>query len=112
FLLDSIMPVLDLGEMAHQHIESVNAFHHLSAAALLAMLAAAIMPERPAGAAPIEPELLAAGESAVLDVRGMTCSHCSSSVEKALAQQPGVSRVSVDLQNGTAVAMGQGLDIQ
>jgi uncharacterized membrane protein YraQ (UPF0718 family)/copper chaperone CopZ len=112
FILDSIMPVIDLGAMAHQHIENVNFLHHLSAAALVAMLAVAILPQRPAAGSAITVEPGVPGESAILDVRGMTCSHCSSSVEKALAEQPGVRRVSVDLQNGTAVAIGQGLDIQ
>ena len=36
----------------------------------------------------------------VLDVRGMTCNHCKSSVEGALGGLPGVSRVEVDLVTG------------
>lgn len=36
----------------------------------------------------------------VLDVRGMTCNHCKASVEGALGQLPGVSKVTVDLASG------------
>jgi copper chaperone len=36
----------------------------------------------------------------VLNVRGMTCNHCKASVEGALGQLPGVSRVTVDLATG------------
>ena len=112
FVLDSLMPVMDLGAISHQHIEDVNLLHHLSAAALLAMLLAAVWPQKTAMAIALVDSHVPAGEATVLDIRGMTCSHCSSSVEKALAQQPGVMQVSVDLNSGTAVARGKGLDVQ
>jgi copper chaperone len=35
-----------------------------------------------------------------LNVRGMTCNHCKASVEGALGELPGVSRVTVDLASG------------
>lgn len=36
----------------------------------------------------------------ILNVKGMTCSHCKSSVEGALSSLPGVNAVSVDLDTG------------
>ena len=38
----------------------------------------------------------------LLKVTGMTCGHCQMSVEKALAQVPGVYGAVVDLRNATA----------
>ncbi|MBB6098487.1 copper chaperone [Deinobacterium chartae] len=42
-----------------------------------------------------------------LNVTGMTCGHCRSSVEQALLAVPGVQRASVDLQAQTAVIEGR-----
>ncbi len=36
----------------------------------------------------------------LLNVRGMTCNHCKSSVQNALCRLPGVSKVEVDLTSG------------
>ncbi len=41
-----------------------------------------------------------------LDVSGMTCGHCQSSVTKALKSVSGVTGVQVDLQSGKAVVQG------
>ncbi|WP_186185322.1 heavy-metal-associated domain-containing protein, partial [Burkholderia gladioli] len=56
--------------------------HHAEPAAI----EQAPAPTAASAAAPIE-----------LDIAGMTCASCSSRVEKALAQVPGVSRASVNL---------------
>ncbi|MDR2670014.1 MAG: heavy metal translocating P-type ATPase, partial [Desulfovibrio sp.] len=37
-----------------------------------------------------------------IDIKGMSCGHCKSSVEKALRAVPGVTKVNVDLASGTA----------
>jgi copper chaperone CopZ len=37
-----------------------------------------------------------------LKITGMTCSHCQTSVEKALEKVPGVYSAVVDLRNATA----------
>jgi Cu+-exporting ATPase len=37
-----------------------------------------------------------------LDVRGMTCQNCARSVENALASTPGVTKVTVNLENAEA----------
>ncbi len=39
----------------------------------------------------------------IITIEGMRCGHCTSSVEKALRELPGVTEVSVDLSSGTAV---------
>lgn len=39
----------------------------------------------------------------VLSIEGMTCNHCVQSVQKALSQVPGVSKVQVQLTPGKAI---------
>lgn len=39
------------------------------------------------------------------EVRGMSCSHCSARVEKALTSVKGVRSAKVDLETGTVTAM-------
>jgi copper chaperone len=41
-------------------------------------------------------------ETIRLNVTGMTCGHCKSAVQNALARQPGVRAATVDLERGTA----------
>lgn len=43
-----------------------------------------------------------------LDVKGMTCNHCKSSVSGALSALPGVSKVEVDLQSGKVTVSHDG----
>lgn len=43
-----------------------------------------------------------------LKIEGMTCGHCSSRVQKALAQLPGVVSAAVDLETGTAAVSTAG----
>jgi copper chaperone len=45
--------------------------------------------------------------SVVLQVDGMTCGHCVSSVEKAVVELPGVTGVHVDLATGRVTVDGQ-----
>ncbi len=110
FILDTFLPPIELSAYSHMHVEDINILHHLSAALLVAMLLAAILPPPrrgvdPAAALPLD------GDATVLEIQGMTCSHCSSSAERALAQQPGVSMVKVDLQNGSAIVRGTDLNV-
>ena len=49
--------------------------------------------------------------SSVIDVAGMSCGHCVSSVEKALREQAGVKDVEVDLAGGKATVSGNGYRI-
>lgn len=41
-----------------------------------------------------------------VDIKGMHCAHCKSSVERALGGVPGVSAVKVNLKKGQAVIKG------
>lgn len=42
-----------------------------------------------------------------LTVMGMNCSHCKTSVEKALKSVPGVEQAEVNLAEGTAKVVGK-----
>ncbi len=46
-----------------------------------------------------------------LQINGMMCGHCRAAVHSALAELPGVSFVSVDLDRGTAIVEGN-VDLQ
>jgi uncharacterized protein len=50
-------------------------------------------------------------DKATLAVQGMTCNGCVTSVKHALAAQPGVSAVEVDLASGMAEVTGDGLEV-
>ena len=83
---------------------------HVSAVALLAVLArAVVVPVLARRRCRGQPEP-AAGTR--LLVGGMTCSHCATSVRRALAGCPGVTSAEVDLGTGTAIVMGEDLDIE
>ncbi len=45
-------------------------------------------------------------DTKVFSVGGMSCNHCRTNVEKAIAQLPGVESVVVDLQSATATVKG------
>jgi copper ion binding protein len=49
-------------------------------------------------------------ETLKLDVQGMTCQNCARSVENALASTPGVTKVTVNLENA-AVAVEYDTDL-
>lgn len=95
----------------HQHGDHTGWFSHLSGAALVAVMAWALRPARrlalPATACEGADDM----ERLDLSVQGMNCTHCSGSVERALAEQPGVAAVEVDLAGGRAVVRGSGLDV-
>ena len=40
--------------------------------------------------------------TSTIKIKGMSCQHCVMAVTKALQEVPGLSRVNVDLQNGSA----------
>jgi len=80
------------------------------AVALLAILGRAIFRSAAAARPDAAP---APGEDALkLKVSGMTCSHCTASVERALAGVTGVESVVVNLKGGTAAVTGQGMEIE
>lgn len=49
-------------------------------------------------------------KSITLHIEGMTCSHCSALVEKALKGVPGVSDATVSLEGKKATVHGEALD--
>ena len=53
---------------------------------------------------------MAGSRIATLRVEGMNCSHCQESVQRALAEQSGVRRVTVSLAEARAVVEGESLD--
>ncbi len=101
------LPGLHVG---HEHTEHLGWFSHLSAAVLVAVMAWALRPVRIRSRQDPVTEGAEAMERLDLTVQGMTCTHCSGSVERALAEQPGVARVEVDLAGGRAVVHGDGLN--
>ncbi len=46
-----------------------------------------------------------------LKIEGMSCQHCVARTEKALSAVPGVGRVEVRLEPGSATVEGDGLDL-
>lgn len=50
-------------------------------------------------------------ESLRLNVKGMTCDHCTRAVKNALIDLEGVDQVSVDLDSGLAEVSGDSLDL-
>jgi hypothetical protein len=109
-LVNALLPVDALHipglHAGHVHGEHLGWFPHLSAAVLVAVMAWALRPARPAPVTEGADDM----ERLDLTVQGMTCAHCRGSVERALAEQPGVVAVEVDLAGGRAVVRGNGLD--
>jgi uncharacterized membrane protein YraQ (UPF0718 family)/copper chaperone CopZ len=81
--------------------------NNASAVVLLIMLVNAMRPRRSRGTI-VEP---GPGETVLtLNVQGMSCGNCVTSVERALREQKGVVKVIVNLGTGTATIVGSGLD--
>jgi len=50
-------------------------------------------------------------ETIVLEVKGMTCNHCRSNVEKVVRSCKGVEEITVDLHSGKAQITGENMDV-
>ena len=50
-------------------------------------------------------------EKLVFKIEGMTCTHCTMAVEKALKRVEGVTKAWVDLESAQAAVEGTGLDV-
>lgn len=109
------LPVRHTG--LHEHNEmALGWFSHGSAAFLLLVLINSLAPWRRQikrdehtplpgkGAAPMH--------AITLNISGMTCSHCSSTVQRGLSAAAGVSGVQVDLDRGRAVVTGEQIDAE
>ncbi len=118
-LLNAWMPASRLHlagfALAHDHAAGVTVFSQVCAGVLLAVLAWAYRPRRahtcacegPEGATAMSPS----HETVELTIKGMNCTHCSSSVERALSEQAGVTSVAVDLAGGHASVRGEKLAV-
>ncbi len=107
--LDLRLPMLHAG--GHDHV-SILWVDHLWAGLLVLVMAWAFRPRRTAAADDgTRADADTAGSQVVrLQVDSMSCSHCQESVQRTLVEQPGVATVMVDLQAGSAVVHGDGLD--
>ncbi|MFO7607919.1 MAG: permease [Candidatus Krumholzibacteriia bacterium] len=121
-LLDWLLPragaaVPALAHGAHGH-EGVGLFGHLGAVVLCVVMVRSWRLARRRGdccddgTCTATAGLAPAGRSERLEVAvgGMHCSHCSSSVQRAVSGLPGVSTCRVDLDGGRAVVEGRQLD--
>jgi len=118
---DMTLPV----SMAHNHdhglMAEVTWWEWASSAVLVVVLARAlwirgaarIAKWRPAPA--VQTSFSRTGDSEMeiinLSVKGMSCGHCTGTVDKALRGMDGVREVDVNLEAGVAVVFGNGLDI-
>ncbi len=98
----------------HEHHETLGWFGHAGAVALLALIAGSYLwGKRTAGSGGEAVEGDAPEQAVVvLNVTGMTCTHCAESVARALRETPGVQSVNVDLDAGRATVTGAGLDCE
>ncbi|MEZ4386789.1 MAG: permease [Candidatus Krumholzibacteriia bacterium] len=117
-LLDTVAAHLDLRvpllQTGHHH-GGLGAIHHLWAALLVLIMIWAYWPRRRQVDCGCDAACGAQAKEISMTrleftVDGMNCSHCSTSVERTLREQPGVRQVTVSLQGGRAVVEGEGLD--
>jgi len=112
-VLDLLMPAMEtvLPELcSHAHAKD-GWFPHVSAVALLGVLAFSRV--RASMSSTSAPESIdSGGELRIkLLVSGMTCSHCAESVRRGVAECAGVHAVEVDRKQGRVVVTGQGIDV-
>lgn len=115
--LDGLYGALDTQPAAlssHVHGEEGGWFFHLSAVVLVAVVLGSLVPSRwwhaIARGADQKKETGVMPQSLILEVTGMSCSHCSGAVERGLRGAPGVTDASVDLDSGQATVRGENLD--
>jgi len=86
-------------------------FKNTCAIALLGMLAAALVRGKPKEEVAREEGVDTKGfDVARISIAGMTCSHCASTIERALRELDGVESAKVDLSAGRATVNGEALD--
>ena len=103
-----LLPVLAGGGHHHQ---GLGLFDHLAGAVLLAVVVRSwwLARRRDCGCGEVC-EAEPAGQDMEFVIEGMNCSHCSSSVERAVSELPGVTSCRVSLDEGRAHVTGEGLD--
>jgi copper chaperone CopZ len=88
--------------MAHRHWMLPEWFTVDWAVVLLGVLAHALARGRRVAGFPRDAQASIGLQRVTLGIAGMTCSHCSSAVQRALLEVPGVQAVRVDLAGGSA----------
>jgi hypothetical protein len=88
----------------HMHHEALPWWGHASAVLLVLVLAWSLVSKR----LERHEEPAADGQTVVLAVSGMSCSHCADAVTRAL-EETGGGDAAVDLDSGRAVVSGKGL---
>lgn len=102
--LDALMATAPTEACHGMHQFVPVAVKNVCAVALLAVLIHGMAP-RSAGSEQPQPG------TTVLQVQGMTCSHCAESVRRALLACAGVQTADVDPRSGRAEVTGDGLDL-
>ncbi len=113
-LLYNVLPSARLELTQHIHQHSVGWLSHVSAVALLLVLANCLLRGRPAAVAGEAAETTREGSmhtSVTLQVKGMSCSHCANAVASTLGAIAGVKEARVDLATGQALISGEDVDI-
>lgn len=108
-LLNNLIVAIHAEAVTHVHCETPGLWQSASAVLLLLMLAYAMWPQRRSRRI-LEVDEMSDNQT-VLSVEGMNCKHCVESVRQALAQQPGVEQVEVDLAQGRALITGAGFNL-
>lgn len=109
-----ILNQLDVGAMnhaahAHQHdAMGPGIVGHVSAVALLAVLAYALLRKPPR----VEVKAEAGERTATIKITGMRCNQCSGAVQRALAGSEGVDQAAVDLERGLATVTGREFKVE
>lgn len=106
-LLDSVFTI---GNFSYEHMTHEMLpkwFQYASAAAVILMLGATFL--RPSRKHEHDDHDVI--WSTVLNIKGMTCSHCTETIQRGLEEMPGVTSVKVSLSHGTASIAGNNYDI-
>ncbi len=111
-LLDLMVSNLAAQEMVGHGGMLPNWTNQVFAVALVGVLGYALYSRRRAasGTENAEKTTMDSTTTLTLKIEGMTCNHCAGSVQRALAEAPGVSRAEVDLTGAQARIQGEKLD--
>ena len=118
-LLDMIMPFFNTGvntEIGHVHQEHSNLINNISAITLLLIVLYAFSGKwlnkfKKTEITSVKVEMtLPQDQQLNLNITGMTCSHCSDSVQRAVSNHKGVKSAMVSLEAGTARVTGENLE--
>ena len=107
-LLNQFYSIGDMQHMHHAHNMLPGLVNHVSAVALLLVLAYALLHRAPKATLVAEE----GARTVTIKIAGMRCNQCSSAVQRALGTCPGVEQAVVDLDRGIATVSGRELKIE